>query len=62
MKKFKEYIAEEKTPLQKAEEAILAGDHDTALTHLKNHVPGKSRIKDAHVSRLIQTIKSKQSK
>lgn len=59
MKTFKDYIAEESTPLQKAETAIMAGDYETAAQHLKQHVPGKSRIKDAHHAKLSLAVKKK---
>lgn len=45
------------SPLSQAETALLAGDKESALKHLSQHVTGKSRAKDAHVSRLIYSIK-----
>lgn len=59
MKTFTKYLEEEYTPLQKAENAIMAGDYETAARHLKNHVQGKSRIKDAHHAKLSFILKKK---
>lgn len=47
------------SPLEQAHQAILAGDHESALKHLSQHVPGKSRRKDAEVAKLLYTIKNK---
>lgn len=57
MLSFKEYqLDEEQTPLQKAQTAVLAGDYESALKHLKNHVPDKNRRTDAFVAKLKYTI------
>ena len=57
--KFKQYL-EESEHLKKAEEAILAGDYETALKHLAKHVPGKNRRKDALAARLQYRLKQGQ--
>jgi AraC-like DNA-binding protein len=46
------------SPLSKAETALLAGDHESALKHLSQHVQGKSLRKDAHAARLRQSIRN----
>ena len=51
------YIEEELTPVQKAEQAIQAGDHKTALEHLRQHIPGASRKTDAYVANLIYKLR-----
>lgn len=41
---------------------MLAGDYESALKHLSNYVPGKSRRRDAEVAKLQYTLKSKLKK
>ena len=59
VKSFKEYLHEEKTPVQKAEEAMLAGDYETAKKYLAQHVTGKSRARDAYAAKLMMKLKQK---
>lgn len=46
------------SPLSQAETCLLAGDKESALKHLSNHVQGKSLRKDAHAARLRQAIRN----
>lgn len=45
--------------VSKAEMLINAGDHAAALKHLSTYEPGESRARDAHVSKLMQTLRKK---
>lgn len=56
MKTFKLHL-DESEHLKKAEHAIMVGDYQSAKDHLKNHVPGKSRAKDAHAAKLALSLK-----
>ena len=58
MLSLKEYITEE-NHIKNGDAALLAGDYQSALNHYKQHVTGKSRAKDAIVSKMIFQIKKK---
>lgn len=36
---------------------MLAGDYETTKKHLAQHVPGKSRAKDAYAAKLMYKLK-----
>lgn len=59
--KFKEYI-QESEHLKKAEQAVLAGDYESAAKHLSNHLPGKSRVKDAFAAKLKLAINNQKKR
>lgn len=62
MKTFTEYLEEEEAPhqhLEKAQQALLAGDYESAKQHLKQHVQGKSRRADALAAKLALSLRNK---
>jgi hypothetical protein len=56
---FKEYLSEDQTPLQKAEQMLMAGDKEAAKKYLAQHVPGKNRKNDALAAKLMYRLKQK---
>jgi len=58
MLQFKEYLTEE-DHIKNGNDALLAGDYQSALNHYRQHITGKSRAKDAIVSKMIFHIKKK---
>ncbi len=56
MKTFKLHLSESEH-IKNAEQAIMRGDYQAAKDHLKMHVPGKSRAKDAHAAKLALSLK-----
>lgn len=58
MKTFKQLI-ESLDYMKKAQDALLAGDHKSAFNHLKNHVDGKSRARDAEVAKLRMVLRKR---
>ena len=61
MKTFTEYLDEESSHphLEKAQQALLAGDYESAKQHLKQHVQGKSRLADALAAKLALSLRDK---